>query len=329
MRNIIIGLVWAVLVLSPSLAAAELVDRVVAVVNDDLITLSDLNKEGKGFFEKIKQRAPALELERAMQNARREVLASLIDKMIATQKAAELGISVSDQEVDNAIEGILARNNTTMEGFMDELVAMGETEESYRRMILIQILQSKLVNYEVHSKIVITEDRIKDYYKSKYSGKEGKSGYHILQMGFSWPGRTFLLAGGDINEKKAKEEAGLRAEKTREMILSGEDFRELAREHSDLPSAVDGGDIGLFEEDEMAPYMRKTILALKPGQISPIVETSSGYQFFKLLATREEDTSFEAVKEEIREQLYREEIERKYEVWVKDLKEQAYIKELL
>jgi peptidyl-prolyl cis-trans isomerase SurA len=100
-----------------------------------------------------------------------------------------------------------------------------------------------------------------------------------------------------------------------------------------LPSAADGGDIGLFKKDEMAAYMKDVILAMHPGEISPIVEAGNAFQFFKLLSMRDGDivvkAPYETVREEIRDILYRQEMEEQYNIWVKSLREKAYIKILL
>ena len=130
-----------------------------------------------------------------------------------------------------------------------------------------------------------------------------------------------------------KEAAEENAKEIRARVLDGESFMELAKAFSNLPSARDGGDIGLFEKDEMAAYMKDVILAMHPGEISPIVETGNAYQFFKLLSVNEGDivvkAPYESVREEIRDVLYRQKMEEQYNLWVKSLREEAYIKILL
>jgi peptidyl-prolyl cis-trans isomerase SurA len=307
----------------------HLVDRVVAVVNNDVITLSELEKAGREFFERIKMQAPAAEVDRALEKAREEVLSSLVDKYIVRQQAEKLSITVADQEVDTAVDQILARNNATIEDFKKELAAMKISEQEYRDNLRDQIMQSKLISYEVRSRIVIIEDDIKAYYEKEYTAAKGEGGYHILQMGFTWR-NTVTLEEAGFDTKEAAEE---KAKEIRARVLDGESFMELAKAFSNLPSARDGGDIGLFEKDEMAAYMKDVILAMHPGEISPIVETGNAYQFFKLLSVNEGDivvkAPYESVREEIRDVLYRQKMEEQYNLWVKSLREEAYIKILL
>jgi len=315
--------------LAPYAYGDHLVDRVVAVVNDDVITLSELEKMGREFFERIKTKAPAGEVDRALEKAREEVLSGLIDKFIVRQQAKKLSISVAEEEIDTAIDQILARNNATIEDFRKELAAMNISEPEYRDNLRDQILQSKLVNYEVRSRIVIVEEDIKDYYQKEYTQEQGEGGYHILQMGFTWTNSVSLEKAGFDTKEAARE----KAEEIRARVLDGESFLELAKAYSNLPSAADGGDLGLFMKDEMAADMKDVILTLHPGEISQIVEIGNAFQFFKLLSVREGDlvvkAPYDSVREEIRDILYRQEMEEQYKIWVKSLREEAYIKILL
>jgi peptidyl-prolyl cis-trans isomerase SurA len=305
--------------------AADYVDRVVAVVNDDVITLSEVDKAGKTYFDRIKEKAPANEQAMALEKARKEVLNGLIDKKLVSQKAAELSMTVDDSEIDSAIAQILARNNATPQDFRKELAMMNMSEQDYRNDLRDQILQSKLIAYQVRSRIVVVEDEIKEYYQKEYTVGNGESGYEILQMGFSWNTQN----PGDGTEEEARK----KAEEIRARVLAGESFMELAKSYSSLPSGADGGSIGLLKKDDMAAYMRDTILAMHPGEISPIVKAGNTFQFFKLLSVREGDViikaPYESVKDEIRDVLYRQKMEEQYAEWVKSLREKAYIEVIL
>ncbi len=304
----------------------DYVDRVVAVVNDDVILQTELEKAGGEYFERIRMKAPAGEVESAIEKARGEVLSSLIDNMIVKQKAAELGITVEEAEIDNAITQILSDNNATLEEFRKELDKVNVSMQDYRNNLRNQILQSRLVGQQVRSRIVIVEEDIREYYEKEYTQEKGESGYYILQIGFNWKNLVTL-------DGVSQEEAREKAEAIRARVLAGESFGELARSYSDFPSATDGGNLGLIKKDEMAAYMRDAILSMHPGDISPIIETGSTFQFFKLLSSREGDlvvkAPYESVKDEIRDILYRQEMEEKYKAWVENLREQAYIKILL
>ena len=306
---------------------AEVVDSCVAVVNDDVITLSEVNEAGKPLFTRIAEQTPPGRLGEALQKARKTVIEKLIDKKLLLQEADRYKITVSDEEVDKALQRILSRNNTSRDQFRKQLGAMGLNEKQYREDLKDQILSAKLVNVAVRSKVIIPEEKIIDYYDMHYTEQVGEGGYYILQIGCSWDGSKTGAA-----LKKAKEAARKKAQRVHSLAVAGKDFKKLAHEYSDLPSAADGGDIGVFREEEMADAMRKAVTNLKPGQISKIVETPSGYQIFKLLSSQEGQiitkVPYESVKDEIREILYREEMQKLYKNWLKELRAQSYIRVL-
>lgn len=322
-------LLLAFVIVFPRTCLAELVDRVVAVVNDDVITMSEINEEGKGFFEKIREQAPAEELSAALRRGREEVLNGLIDKKLIAQEAVKQKVTVTDAELEAARKQMIASNNMSPEQFHEQLKNMGLTEEVYRDNLKNQILQSKLLNYEVRSKIIITDDMILDYYDTRYTKHVEDGGYYLLQMGFVWtkdpknPGKS---------DAATKLDAKKKAERVHGMAVNGQDFSTLAKKFSELPSAVDGGNIGSFKKEEMADYMRTAIDTLTPGQVSQIVETPDGYQFFKLLSSQDGgvvvQAPYESVKEEIKKTLYEEKLKEEYEAWIKKIKESSYIKKM-
>lgn len=312
------------LILPSSGAFANVIDRSVAIVNEDTITLSEVNELGRSFFKKITDETPPDRLTETLQQARNTVINKLIDKKLLIQEAKKIGIQVSDQEVENALQRVLANNKTTMEQFLKEMSAMGMSEKQYREELREQVLSSKLINYEVRTKVVISEDAILDHYDTHYTTKIGGGEYHILQIGSTW---------GTENKEgitPTKTDAQEKAIKAHKLAVRGDAFKELAKKYSDLPSAADGGDLGSFQPDEMAASMREIVLKLKPGEVSPIIETENGYQFFKLVSSQEGEIiakeSYESVKEQIREKLYQQAMEQRFNEWLKSIREKAYIK---
>jgi len=304
---------------------ANIIDSCVAVVNEDVITLSEVNETGKPIFQRIAEQAPPEQLAEALKEARANVIEKLIEKRLLVQQAKLLNISVSDEEVDRALAQILARNNTTQEQFKSELARLGMKEEQYRENLRDQILGSKLINYEVRSKVIIPEKTIIDYYDQHYTEQVGTGGYYILQIGI-----TLDSDGMPKNPAEAGKIAKQKAERVHSLAKGGQDFKQLARQYSDLPSAVDGGDIGAFRKDEMAGYMRDAVVSLKPGEISSVVESPNGYMIFKLLSSQEGEiitkVPYDTVKEEIRAMLYQQEMEERYDSWLEEIRHQAYIK---
>lgn len=310
----LLALAW----LLPTEAQSELLDRVVAIINDEVITLSEVNEEGRPLFKRVTDQTGPADRARALAQAREEVITSLIDKRLIAQEATRLKIGVSEQEVLAAADRIRQQNNLSPAAFRLELERMGLTEAGYLNDLQNQILQSKLINHEVRSRIVVTDDQVLDHYDEHYTKRVAEGGYYLLQMGFSRQG--------------SEDQARQRAERVRTLALDGQDFGDLARRFSELPSAADGGDIGVFRESDMAPAMRAAITPLSAGQISPIIETGAGFQFFKLISNQQGgivyQAPYETVKEKIRESLYEQRLQEEFKVWVKTIKESAYIKRL-
>ena len=291
--------------------SAEVVDACAAVVNQDVITVSEVEEAVRPIAERIKAEAPFSQRDEAMRQARRAALERLVEKRLILQQAEQMRVAVSEAEVEQARRQILERGGMSEADFQAELKKMGLNERQYRDSLREQLLSSRLVGYAVRSKVVVPEEKIRDYYNKEYTAKA--AGYHLLQIGFS--------SGG-------KAAARQKAEAVRQRALAGEDFKELARRHSELPSAADGGDIGLFKADEMAPHMREAVTALKPGGISPVVETSESLMLFKLLADGQDAVKapYESVREEIHELLHQQEMEARYKTWIEEIRSGAYIR---
>lgn len=313
---IALALCWAVA------AHADVVDRVVAIVNDDVITLSEVNEEGKPLLKQVAETTPSGDLESALEQARQKIIEQLIEKKLMLQEAKKAQLTVSEEEIDTAFHAILERNNLTPEQFDMQLETMGLTMAQYRSNLESQVLGSKLVSREIRSKVIIPESKIIDYFDTHYTKRISQGGTYLLQIGTTWnedPEQT----------GPTKQEAEQKAIRIRELAVAGQDFRNLARENSDLPSAVDGGDIGILQEKDMSAAMLQIISNTQPGEISPIIETPSGFQFFKVLSSEEgrivTTVPYESVKDEIYEILYQEEMQDQYKKWFEQIKSSAYI----
>lgn len=322
----------AFLALLPGVTAAQLVDRVVAVVNDDVITLSELEENGAEYLDMVRENSSRDSRDQELMAARENVLDKLIDQRLITQKAAVAGVTLSDNEFQMGYEKNIQSMNLSREQFLEKLKNSGMTEENYQDSLRNQLLRDKLILYEVRSKIIVTEEMMANYYDTEFSKEIEGGGYYLLQIGFTWGKSAEVTQSTDLLEAD-KEQARERAEATRQEILDGADFGSVAKEKSELPSAPDGGDLGLFQKDEMAPYMLEAVLPLKAGEISQVTETPIGYQFFKLLSNMEGDivhqVPYESVKEEIRKKLFEIKFKEEFETWVGQIKKESYIKKML
>lgn len=311
---------------------AEMLDRIIAVVNDDIITLSELEETGKEYLTRIQRDAPEGEVEATLRQARERLLDKLVNERLITQEAAKANIAVPDAQVEESYARQLEKMGLSQREFAQKLEEAGLSEEQYKLDLRNKLLRDKLIIFEVRSKVVVTEEMMREYYQNEYSTEMEEGGYYLLQIGSTWGGTAQVNQSEDLLEAD-KARAKKEAKDIWEQAQNGGDFSDLARKHSDLPSAADGGHLGVFQEDDMAPYMRDAILSLDVGEISPIIETPNGYQFFKLLSRESGDgkmrVPFEAVKGEIRDKLEQRNFENIYKQWVKDIKESSYIEIML
>lgn len=313
--------------LIPSIGKAEVVDKVVAVVNDDVITLSELEEEMARIYQVLAKESSGQALVNSMNEAREATINSMIDRRLINQRAKSTNTTVSEEELEAAFNTTRSRMALDPTEFKKKLDRSGLTEETLKKQLRDQVLQSKLVSYDVRAKIVVTEEMIRDYYNHHFSTKVDKDSYYLLQMGFQW--------NREISDpeklREEKEETRKRAERALDLIKKGQEFKDVAKKFSDLPSASDGGDLGILQLDDMAPAMRAAVASLQTGEISPIIPTTEDYQFFKRLSAAEQttsSTSYEKAKEGIKEKLYEEKLKAAYSDWVKGLKENSYIRKL-
>ncbi len=299
--------------------SAEIVDRIVAVVNDDVITLTELNTLIKPYIEKIRTLGYSPEKEKQLIfKVRESMLNRLIDEKIEDQEIKRAKIEISDEQIDSTLERIKETNFYTDEDLRAGLAKDGLTMKEYRKRIRDQILRTRLVNLNVKSKIVITKEDIKAYYEKHLDKYGGKKKYHLRNIIMTVPS---LADSGKKLEIKAKMDEIL------EELKAGQSFEALAKKYSESPAASDGGDLGVFEFDSLSPKLQKAIKDIKPGGFTPVLDTDQGYQIFSLEEiVNAPGKSLESVSPEIERILYEESVERKYQTWIEGLRKQAVIK---
>jgi len=296
-----------------------LVDRIVAEVNDDIITLYDLNRKAAPYIKRVKAMARPIEEERRMiYELREKVLNQMIDEKLTDQEIERYKIKVSEEAIDKTIEEMKKRNYMTDQQLRERLEKEGLTMDEYRAQMKNQILRARLVNREVKSKIVITDEDIRDYYEKHRDRYVGEGSVHLRQILMNVPSS----AGEEEKDLIRKKMAALR-----QQVLEGASFEELARRYSESPLAKDGGDLGTFKTSDLAPYILNALSGLKAGQMTEIVENDKGMQLFYVQALEEgQSKSLEEVTPEIENILYDEIVNRKFTSWLEELRERSHIK---
>lgn len=327
MKKILLPLVFFFASASGVAAATEFVDRVVAVVEKDVITLSELNLAGKEAFARAGGRERSGDLTTALEKTRQQVLQNLIEERLLRQRAVDLNVTVSERELDAAFEQIARQNNLSSEALLDQLQKTAAAE-TFRKTIRDQILHNKVLGMDVHSRIAVSDAMINATYQARYTRTLKPGEFSLLQIGFVWKDDESGNRAQNPPPVGSRQAAVDQAQRIRQLALAGQDFRELAKKYSELATGADGGALGIVNAEEMAPAMREALSRAPNGGISSVVDAGSTYQFFKILA-REGETSavepLERVKEEIRERLFQEEARRRYEEWMQELRSRAFI----
>lgn len=309
-------ILFIMLAVRPLPTAAELVSGIAAIVNDDIITTYDVDKETTALVKEAEKQAPVAAAARPQ--LRVQALNRLIDRKLTEQKIKELDIRISEEELRQSIEDVKKQNNLTQEALVAALITQGLSFDQYRAQLREQLERLRLMSQEVRAKIQVGEKDIREYYEAnlnKYGADEMFRARHIF----------FRV------DKNAPAADIKRIMTTAMSVLqeaqSGKEFAELAKKFSDDPDAAkDGGELGAFHKGEMIPEIESAVVGMKAGEISELVSTPAGFHIIKL-----EERFFgrakplDAVKGEIEELLYRKKSEERFNQWVNDLRKGAAI----
>ena len=297
----------------------ELVDRIVAVVNNDIITLYDLNRAFAPYVKNIKALQYPPEKERqTLFKVRQDILNQLIDRILANQQIKRGQITVSQNEIDNTIERFKESRQLTDEQLRLGLESQGMSMEDYRKEIEEQILRAKLVNREVKAKIVITKEDLTNYYEGHREKYAGEKKYYLWNMYAKVPPGS-----GSTEWSNARNQM----EAMLVRLKQGQSFISLVDELKRSPSFVQGTDLGLYSLEDLADQLRQVVEKMGPGEFSDVLETNFGYQIIYVQKFEESQAKpLEAVEAEIEEILFKEMVDTKYQQWLEELRAKSHIR---
>jgi len=297
----------------------EVVDRIAAIVNDDIITLSKLNQSLRPWLLNIKKMGYSPEKEKQMTSkARENMLHQLINEVLTDQEIKRYKVRVSEKDIDAHIERIKKTRFLTEEELKETLSRQGLTLDEYRERLRKDILRVKLVNREVKSKVVITKEDIKAYYDNHKDVYGGKRQYHLRNIIKRVPENT-----ADTFKKATR----LKLEDVLKKLEVGRSFEALARTYSDSPLAAEGGDLGVFSLDQLSPEIQAAIKDKGIGEHTSILDTEQGFQIFYIQdIIKAKGKSLEEVSAEIQEKISKEIMNDKFKTWIMGLREHSHIK---
>ena len=293
--------------------AAVLLDRVVAVVNKEVITWSELYKTMEyESAEQVKQMSDA-ERAKIFKANEAEFLDRLIDMRLQIQEANNLGITVSTEEVAEAVGNIKKKYSLTDKSFEESLRKEGMTFDEYKRKLSDQMLISHFVNKQIRQKVVVSGEEVNKYLEASGESAIAEESFRIKQI--------FMKIPKDEQGRPLVEE---KAAMIMERLRAGEDFSSLAKEYSEDASAKLGGDLGSVKKNQMAKEFIEVLSSMKAGDVSRPFWTGTGLHIIKLEDKVSARTPDE-MKETVRMRLMEEQFSEKYKSWLKALREKARI----
>jgi peptidyl-prolyl cis-trans isomerase SurA len=288
-------------------------DRVIAVVNNDAITLAELQESVATRRIEARQQQRDFADDVVMQDS----LNQLIDFRLQIQEADREKITIEDTEVKEEFTERIKRYGMKNEDEFERVIqAQGLTSESIKKRLREALKVQKLTRRKVALRVSVTDAEITQYFEENRVK---------LETGLSYHARHILIV-PDADTDAGWETARIRADMLRNQVVQGADFGEVAKQHSKDATAKDGGDLGTLKRGELSQDVEAAILALKVDEISQPFKSPLGYHVFKLEAKDSLDgEGMTRIRQQIRDILFREKYDTRLDVWIKEIRQRAII----
>lgn len=299
---------------APPADAGIVVDRVVAVVNQDVITLSELQEAMALFLQEHREKPPAPGERPGFE---REVLERLVTHRLQVQEARREKLEVDEEELREAVQEFVARSGMDRVQLEAQLRRQGLSWEALRREVRDQLLVRKVIRRRVGSRVSVTDGEVEEHFRENREKFETGLKFRVRHL-------AVLAAPPDSDAAWARARDAI--EELARALGEGAEFAELARRHSQDPSARAGGDLGELARGELKPQFEEAILKLEVGEVTPPIRSASGFHLFKLEDREELSAQAEAqIRQQIRELLYRRKFEERHEAWLREIRGRALI----
>jgi len=309
-------LLSTLVVASATLPSQEVVEEIVAKVNNTIITKRELERRARLPMQGLLEQFTGEEMAQKLKELQQQILDQAIAEALVASQAQRLGLSASESEIRAVLERMKKENNIISdEELSRQLEEMGTSVSELRRDIRAGILQRKVIEREISPKIILIENEIVNYYNNNPEEFTKKAEVRIRQL-------LFLKEGKD--EELVRQEAIT----ARKSIDTTEDFIKVVRSYSGDPNA--DGDLGYFEQGELRKELEEVAFSLQVGQISDVIETSEGFYIIQLVDKKSpQRVSLEEVREEIQNKMWNEKFQSAYQEYMEHLREANYVEILL
>ncbi|UJR79731.1 Peptidylprolyl isomerase [Sandaracinus amylolyticus] len=317
----LLGAVLASSLLSLSVAAtthAEVIERVVAVVNDEAIFLSDLRQKAAPFLRRAMQAPTEAQRMQAVQQIYTQLLDRMIDERLILQAADEEDVTVSTSEVSTAIDNVRTQSGLEEREFWEAVRAQGFSPQQYRRDVRQQLLRLKVLNQRVRGRVNITEEDVRRRYDEMAVRARREATFEAEYIRLPLPADASAT---DIHQAMRD------ADDIRAGIETEEDFASAMDEHG-------GGETGRISERDLAPELSEVLLTLEEGEVSsPVRSEASNAVFILHLVNRDLASDALPAYDDVRMDIYREMMQeamtRQEELFLEELRRRAIIERRL
>ena len=335
---ILVALVWL-----PALAAGQVVEEIIARVNNQIITRSEFDRSKDQLKEEVKQQSPN-DPDKAFADHEKDILRDLMDQQLLLDKGKDLGITGDTDLIKQIDQMRKDMKLDSMEALEKEAVKQGVSWEDFKQNKRNQIITQKVIGEEVSSKLSIGKDEAQKFYDEHKSEMEQPEYIRLSEIlvapKASTPSITSESAAGspltaqppaDEAAKVAPDEAALNAAEAKandllKQIRGGASFEDIAKKNSDGPSAADGGALGMFKRGQLAKELEDRTFAMKAGDVTDVIRTKQGYVILKVVDHQQAGIPpMKDVLPKIMDALYLEKLQPALRAYLTKLREDAYI----
>ncbi|MBI4239357.1 MAG: peptidylprolyl isomerase [Deltaproteobacteria bacterium] len=295
--------------------SGEVVNRVVAIVNGDIITQTDLDQ---AVAIRLPQLPPqGLSREAAVQMLRQQALEHLIDERLLQQVMQKANVEIGETEIDEALQAFLRERGATLAQLEQALAQQHIPLVAFRERLANQLRQMKFVQSEVAKKVSMSDEELRHFYRRHAGKAESAGNVRIAQI---------LLPVTDDGRGSSEKAVLSRANKLAARAQRGEDFAALARTHSAGPEATHGGELGSVDPTTLHPMVAAAVTQLRAGTVSGPIRSKQGYHIIKVLerGTGGAD-DFTKIKPQLQQALFQEKARGALEQYVAEMRAKAYI----
>ena len=304
---------------SESQSKETLVEEIVARVNNQIITLSDYEKAAQGLTEEVRQDcqncAPD-QLQAEVKDRQKNLLRDMIDQQLLIERAKDMGIDVEADLVKRLDEVRKENNLATMDDLEKAVEKQGIVWEDYKQQMRNGLLTQKVIQQEVGGRMDIGPDEIKKYYDAHKQDFVRAEQVDLSEILLSTDGKT----PEEISAIKTK------ADDLHKRVVNGDDFAELAKRHSDGSTAHDGGELGLYERDQLAPQLADAVFKLERNAVTDVIQTRTGFEILKVNEHYQAGLQpLDKVSEQITNIIYKQKMDPAMRSYLAELREESYV----